>query len=614
MRFTFRHLLSAWLLLAEVVVAGKPRTGYVTFINATPYDWRLTSSHAYQVDCKFPGIVKAGTSHEQYIRFKKDHHDDGAEAYYTLVNSSSPASFAVMARAPKHIEIQLQETLSTLNNPENSVINLGFVENGAVSFVLAGDTNSYISSNPPVAWMQATLSTIGSKSLREIVIPASHDSGMDGVSVSWGGHPHNTQTQTANVFKQLVNGARLFDIRPTYFNKKFYAGHFSRFASGMVGGTGRKISDIVKDINAFTDQYPGELIILDISHQMDAIKHFRDLSPEKWAKFFDEMNKIQALWVPQSANLPDDLSLVPLSTFIRPGSKSAVLIRLPDGAPLPDSGITARSVTKREVVAAALAGSTARMDHTDGMMPLAPALSGDGSDASPATDDSTTGPRPSILPPNQQNEGDDGPSMSDDSSPSDDDSSTPDSDATAATPAKVSSAITIFPFPTTHPAGPAPEPMPAKVPVTPGVSSMAFISESRLPITGSYANTERPKQLAKDQLSKLEEERPDAHAPPHMSIWTITQSNFVHITDVANRKTSITGMATAAHRALFAQLWPALSRVTYPNMIEVDDVRDSQVAALCMAINDYFASPRVRPGYTVGDFAKRRINGTDEEF
>jgi hypothetical protein len=150
-----------------------------------------------------------------------------------------------------------------------------------------------------------------------------------------------------------------------------------------------------------------------------------------------------------------------------------------------------------------------------------------------------------------------------------------------------------FPISTDIPtAEPELEPMPAEVPVPMGTSGMAFFHESRLPITGSYTDTDKSKRLIADQLAKLVRERPNPQATVHKSTWTITQ-RWRHITDAGNPKTSITADAVAAHRALLSNLWSAMSRNTYPNMIEVDDIYNSQITTLCMAINDYFASPRI---------------------
>ena len=91
----------------------------------------------------------------------------------------------------------------------------------------------------------------------------------------------------------------------------------------------------MKDINSFTRQYPRQLIILDISHQMDLTKVLRDLSPKKREKVFEEMNKAEALWVPLSSDIGNDLFLLRLSAVTTPGSKAVISVRLSDDAPLP---------------------------------------------------------------------------------------------------------------------------------------------------------------------------------------------------------------------------------------------------------------------------------------
>ncbi|PMD27267.1 PLC-like phosphodiesterase [Hyaloscypha hepaticicola] len=321
--------------LISLVEAGTG--GYVTLINASPYDWNLTYSHSYQMDFKPAQLIPAGTSHEQYVEFYYNK-DDAAEATYELVGSSEPASFQLQARGSggMHLQVYYLDTLTSLNNPERSTIPLGFEHDGGVSFILAGDgIEPYISTNPPVGWMQATLSTIGPKTLREISIPASHDAGMSQVTGFYGGIPHNTNTQSGHIFDQLVNGARWFDVRPVHLGTGWYTGHFSNFITAL-GATGRGLIDIVADINKFTSQHPGELIVLDLTHEMDgAGVHWKwELTVEQWQYLYEVLGHIKDLWSVTS-NIPQDYTSVPLSTFIHPGSKSAVLIRLPGYAPLP---------------------------------------------------------------------------------------------------------------------------------------------------------------------------------------------------------------------------------------------------------------------------------------
>jgi hypothetical protein len=245
----------------------------------------------------------------------------------------------------------------------------------------------------------------------------------------------------------------------------------------------------------------------------------------------------------------------------------------------------------RDIAAVARIGSAVITDHTDGMTALGPALLGDDDNSTSSEDSASKSDPTTVQPASFTNDDDDGPNPDD--STSEGSSGTPDNNGSGPTPTNLPAEVTIFPIPTGFSAGPTPEPIPAEVTVPAGSSCMAFFHQYRLPITGSYTNTDKPNQLTNDQLATLARERPNPQSEPLKTIWTITQKNFVHITDAGNIKTSIIGLAVAAHRTLFSKLWPAMSSNTYPNMIEVDDIRNNQVTALAMAINDHFASQRI---------------------
>jgi hypothetical protein len=234
--------LISFFIGGHLVVVGPG--GYVTLINGSPYDWKLTYSHEYQMDWKPAPIISTGTSIEQYFEYWYDWGDNGdcgAETTYELVGSPVPASFQLQARqsGEKRIQVQFKDALSSLNNPQNSIINLGYAHDGGIA--------------------------------------------------------HNTQTQSGNIYQQLTNGARWFDIRPVHRYGEWYTGHFSTVkVLGAVGGMGRMIPDIIADINKFTTQNPGELIILDLSHEMDCASSWIDhLSPELWQKLCQTLGGIR---------------------------------------------------------------------------------------------------------------------------------------------------------------------------------------------------------------------------------------------------------------------------------------------------------------------------------
>ncbi|PVH84474.1 hypothetical protein DL98DRAFT_77398 [Cadophora sp. DSE1049] len=561
----FHRLISSAVLCllsgTSLVLAGPG--GYVELANLTPYDWKLKYTHSHHMDWKFPPTIPAGTTKEQYIEWWYDHGpngDCGGEATYELVGSPEPASFTVQARQNKgkRIEVQYGDEPSSIGNPIGSLITLGFKRDGTVLFVLAGnETGSYISTNAPIAWQQATLSTIGSKSLRELAMPASHDAGMSQVTRYYGGVAHNTQTQSVHIYQQLVYGARWLDIRPVLRKGKWYTNHLSAVPGlGYQGAFGRTILDIIKDISRFTAENPGELIILELSHEMDRYKWKPRLTIGQWQKLYDLLySGIDDIWMADLASLPDDLSTVPIETFIQPGSKSAVLIRVPDHAPVFNS-----MVEKREVAIDDLPSGDATQDNNT------------------ATDEPLDFSAPSIVPGNSTLDGDgddtpDTPDTTDDSSPN-----------------------------TTLPKLPE---LPSHKPPT--ILTPAFIPARHLPTVGSYSDTDQPSFLETDQLSKLTTYRPSPNTRMHQSTWTITQ-RLGHILDVGNPSKSIIADAVPAHRKLFSRIWTVLSRRTYPNLIEVDDIHNNQVTALCIAINEYFATGRdLQIAATVKRLAKRRV-------
>lgn len=444
-----------------------------------------------------------GSSHEQPFKYSWRSRKNAGNAVYKLSNTPQPIMSLTVkfSRPDKRVEIQYNGELASLNNPMGSLISLGYVrDGGSVLFALAGngtDSNPFVSSNPPTAWMQATIKTIGSKSLREFSMPASHDSGMSEVTGLYGGVRHNTITQTRDIFSQLCFGARHFDIRPIRFRSSFWTGHFSKTRSGAVGCTGRSLSQIVDDINRFNAQYPGELIILDISHDMNAKQRFQPFSRVEWQELYKVLSQISDLWKSAPASHAEDLSTIPISAFITPGSQSAVLVRLPDEAPAPSLAY----------------------------IPEDPAF------AAAETSDSS----------------------------SDIDVDAPRSSTTNVT----------------------------RIPSRP-LAREAFLPAHRLPRSGSWSDTTSPAFLSSDQLSKLRLLRGASGAEAHMSVWTLSQS-WRQVTDVGNRRKSIVAMAVQARRALFAELWPAVVKGgIWPNLVQIDDLTDTGVLALCMAVNEWF--------------------------
>lgn len=94
---------------------------------------------------------------------------------------------------------------------------------------------------------------------------------------------------------------------------------------------------MIRDINTFNRRYPGELIILDLTHALDATRQFKPFREQEWIRLYAALSGIHDLWVANASHtrfpLPHDISTLPTSAFIQKWSRSAVLVRVPDGAP-----------------------------------------------------------------------------------------------------------------------------------------------------------------------------------------------------------------------------------------------------------------------------------------
>lgn len=270
--------------------------------------------------------------------------DDGAEVYFSLDGTAN--TFQIQARAPSS-NFKLQAYLDgivTANNPQGSAINLGWIHDGSVTFILTGTPGNYWSSNTPPNWMQQLRSVIGNKPLRHVAIPGSHDAGMSIIGTSTAfANSENTQTQTQNLGTQLALGSRYFDLRPVISDGVFTAGHYSDVTVvGWQGADGQSLSDIINEINAFTATNK-ELIILNLSHDLntDVGRDYRSLNQAEWNELYAQLSGINNLFVAPNPSTVD-LSSLTVNQFIGSGQAAVVCIVQPS-----DSSISLGPYTTR---------------------------------------------------------------------------------------------------------------------------------------------------------------------------------------------------------------------------------------------------------------------------
>ncbi|KAF7896412.1 hypothetical protein EAF00_006426 [Botryotinia globosa] len=533
-----RHAFAFLLLLQPMVLAVSK--AYVELVNGTPYDWHLIANETHHTEWFPNATIPSGTSAESCISWIIYLRDAKAEATYRIDNPSSPESFTVRAhRNPTKIEVVYHENLSSLNNPKNSIIDLIYSRNHPHPFILAGNgiSTPYVSSNPPIPWMQRTISTLSSRPLRQICMPMAHNTGANIISDSLKGPGtlHNTQTQSNSVFMQLILGARWLDIRPVLFEGKWMTYHGAYSAGKMWGATGQSIESVIGDVNRFTKAHPGELIVLDISHDASNAWKWRKFNAIDWMNFYDLLSGIRNAWQ-EPRGMEWDLSLLPFDTFVTKGGNSTVLVRIPCDAPVPASALSGRG--KRDANTT-LTASSAGCDSVSSDDYLAPLNTTDSLDSQELSSPLIGRRKASKIP----------------------DSTLPDP-LSRHTPADY------------------------KIPFT-------LLPASRLPVTGHYSATDSPSQLASSQVHLLSQHKSSSSitstnpAPMHKSTWILTQPSTSQA-DIGNWWSSKLGYAILAQRSLFRNfkgLVRGEGKARKPNLIEVDYIRTPDVAALAMAVN-----------------------------
>ena len=122
--------------------------------------------------------------------------------------------------------------------------------------------------------MNALKEVIKDRPLRHVVMPGSHDSGMSKLTgaILTGASSSNTQTQGLSTYDQLRMGARWFDLRVQTVHQvapkccddyEFWTTHVNdERAEVSIGQSGEHLDEVVDNINKFTNESPGEVIIL----------------------------------------------------------------------------------------------------------------------------------------------------------------------------------------------------------------------------------------------------------------------------------------------------------------------------------------------------------------
>jgi hypothetical protein len=282
--------------------------------------------------------VSAGTAARVYVEWGESGStkDDAGEAYYNIAGTSN--KFSILGKKPDDYKLNISlDDLSTKTSSKGSSVDLGFRHDAAVNWILSTDEADawWSNSGTYTDWMQQSLGSIGNRTLKQIVMPGSHDAGMSSYKPGTAGANFaNTQAQYLDVAGQLNAGSRYFDLRPVISNGQWVAGHYSELGELWVGGNGQALADTIKQINDFTSKYK-ELVIINLSHTLDTDNDYKDLTQDQWNKLFDTLKGVNNRFTVQNPGKTDYTNKV-LNDFIGDSASVFIFAQLPGGISLGD--------------------------------------------------------------------------------------------------------------------------------------------------------------------------------------------------------------------------------------------------------------------------------------
>jgi hypothetical protein len=158
-------------------------------------------------------------------------------------------------------------------------------------------------------WMQDRLDQLGSKKIKQLFIPGSHDAGM-----YTGGFSTLGKTQELSIYGQLAAGQRYFDLRVEWNDPVFHTHHN--------GINGPLLSDVLQQIANFCNEQK-ELVILDFSH----FSHFGETTDSTiYDKFVAEVSGKISTWMVKTKPEDKRLADMTLSDYISDGMAVLVVV------------------------------------------------------------------------------------------------------------------------------------------------------------------------------------------------------------------------------------------------------------------------------------------------
>lgn len=121
-------------------------------------------------------------------------------------------------------------------------------------------------------------------------------------------------------------------------------------------------------------------------------------------------------------------------------------------------------------------------------------------------------------------------------------------------------------------------------------SHSGFFTGVNLPLKTRWSDTNKLQKLIDDQVKGLREARSSRKSEMYNMDWILTQQNIQVAFPM--QLESIVEMSRQAWKALYSDLWGALTDISYPNLITMDNIHGNEQKAIVMAINKCLGARR----------------------
>lgn len=257
---------------------GFPATQYMTVVNLTPHRFVLDRSrtHSYQMDTFDWDDIPQGKARQNTAEYTKEFWkyagDDGGEAYYSIQGTNKKFEIRKRSRVGENYPRRTIIDLTGMGLGQREYLDPG--KKTSVTLVITGSGSYGFQASLRHGqgnWMKGIYDVIKDRQMRHVIMPVSHDAGMSTISngIKSVGTKENTQTQGLSIYNQLRAGCRIFDLRVSSVHQlmhkteySFWTTHITGETSKIaVGNTGESLDEVIRHINQFTSESPGEVII-----------------------------------------------------------------------------------------------------------------------------------------------------------------------------------------------------------------------------------------------------------------------------------------------------------------------------------------------------------------